>query len=156
MVILFEFDHFYCCMLTPVFYFALFHCTTMSDYSSPTVSTAQQAQQYDLKSLPTSLDEMGSKKEFMMMLQDAGNKRNGALVFNKIGGWARDWIKRVTPYNIPGMPTNSTHAKEFVVDIILTQHKILKHTEIYCELLECIPSNGGNSGNIRISANPSL
>ena len=148
---LFEFDH--CCML-PVLSFALFHIAqaTVSNDGSPTVSTAQQARQYDLLSLPTSLDVMGSKKDFMMMLQDVGTpnkKKNGALTFNKIGSWVRDWIKRVTPYNIPGMPTNLTHAKEFVVDMILLQHKIVKRTEVYCELLKGIPSNsnGANNGN---------
>ena len=93
---------------------------------------------------------MGSKKDFVMMLQDMGKlnkKRNGALTFNKIGCWASEWIKRVTPYSIPGMPTNSTCAKEFVVGMILLQHKIVKRTEVYHELLEGIPSNGANSGN---------
>ena len=122
----------------------------MSNKGSPTVSTAQQARQYDLLSLPTSLDVMGSKKDFMMMLQDVGTmnkKRKRALTFNKIGSWVRDWIKRVTPYNIPEMPTNLTHAKEYVVDIILLQHKIVKCTEVYCELLERIPSNGSGANN---------
>lgn len=66
--------------------------------------------------------------------RDANKKKNDELVYKKIDAWAKKFVKRLQPFNIPGHPTNVTRAKAQVVTLILCKRTKKNRCELYDEL----------------------
>jgi hypothetical protein len=94
-----------------------------------------------VEDLPKSKAHMGDMGAWILMLQDPGtaNKRKGnTLEYKKINAWCRDFISRIKPCNIPGMPTNVTRGKEMALHLIVKMRKSVRTTTIYRELTQYI------------------
>ena len=122
----------------------LFHMMTNSSASVAAPPDARAPETFDLATLHMLMMAMGDKVEFVAVLQDEGTpnaKKHGALQFKKIDKWSKAFFKRVAPFNIPGLPSNQTRAKDLITGIIVRHRKKIKRTEALPALTQGIPAN---------------